>query len=74
VTDIVMPEMNGREVARAVREMLPRVKVIYASGYSGRTSESELSEDGALFVEKPLTRAKLLTAVRAALDEPGSRT
>ena len=56
VTDMMMPEMNGDEVARRLRQKHPALKVLYCTGYSDRLFDEKgtLWEDEA-FVEKPCT-------------------
>jgi len=69
LTDVVMPEVLGPEVARRVTEIRPDVKVLYMSGYIHQAiggSDPALAEDIA-FVEKPFNAETLLTSVRAAL-------
>jgi signal transduction histidine kinase/ActR/RegA family two-component response regulator len=70
ISDVVMPEMNGSEVARRVREVSPRARVLFISGYS----ESDMADQGleALSFEvlqKPFTPAGLARKVREVLDE-----
>lgn len=69
VTDIGLPGgMNGLDLAGAVRGRLPRMPVLYVSGYSdGTSSESAESDPTALFLAKPYDRAALAAAVRKAL-------
>ncbi len=69
LTDVVMPRMNGRQVADAVLAMRPEVKVVFASGYSGDLVSIEgLRELGASFLQKPLTPETLSRAVRDAMS------
>jgi two-component system cell cycle sensor histidine kinase/response regulator CckA len=69
VTDVVMPGMGGPEVAGALRERHPKLKLLYMSGY---TDDSMLRhgvlEGEVNFVQKPLTPELLLRKVREALD------
>ena len=71
LTDLVMPRMNGKQVAEAVVGLRPGIRVLYMSGYA---PESLLPDIGLLpeyhFLEKPFTPAKLLGKLRAALDAP----
>ncbi|MGB8169290.1 MAG: response regulator [Chthoniobacteraceae bacterium] len=72
ISDVVMPEMNGAVVARRVRELSPRVKVLFVSGYS----ENDMADQGleALAFEvlqKPFTPEQLAGKVRDILDESG---
>jgi signal transduction histidine kinase/CheY-like chemotaxis protein len=68
VTDIVMPEMSGDELARELRKGRPRVRVVYITGYSGELDSATLRIDGPV-VQKPFTRDSLLAAVESALAE-----
>jgi signal transduction histidine kinase/ActR/RegA family two-component response regulator len=69
LTDVVMPEMLGNEVARQVRAIRPALPVLYMSGYA----QPILDTHGALasqidLLEKPFTETTLLTRVRHAID------
>lgn len=68
VTDMVMPGMNGRELATRLTAMRPSMKVIFMSGYTeyGVTRNENLEPDKVL-LQKPFTRAVLVQAVRKAL-------
>ncbi|MFT3915237.1 MAG: PAS domain S-box protein [Anaeromyxobacteraceae bacterium] len=69
VTDVVMPGMDGRALARALRGRHPGLPVLYVSGYApDRAGEaSPGGEDGA-FLPKPFTRADLLEKVRSLIE------
>src|SRR6185503_17516813 len=64
VTDMMMPEMNGDEVARRLRQKYPALKVLYCTGFSDHLFDQKgsLWEDEA-FIEKPCTPKALLEAV-----------
>ena len=69
LTDVVMPEMLGNEVARRVHAVRPALPVLYMSGYA----QPILDTHGAFakqidLLEKPFTEATLLTRVRRAID------
>ena len=68
LTDVVMPQMSGFDLARAVRERRPGVKVLYMSGYTdNRVSSSwELAPDTP-FLHKPFTAVNLAQKIREAL-------
>ncbi|MEV4639522.1 PAS domain S-box protein [Actinoplanes sp. NPDC049548] len=75
LTDVIMPEMMGNEVAARVRELRPDVPVLYMSGYA----QPVLTENGTLppgveIVEKPFTRTVLLERVQARLHKDRSKT
>ena len=69
ITDIVMPGMNGKQLAGRLRSQRPELRVLYMSGYS----DSVLDPSGnlaphATFLQKPITPESLLRAVREVLD------
>jgi FixJ family two-component response regulator len=69
VTDVVMPELNGRELGNQVRALRPEAAILYMSGYSDRLMDSDgVLEAGLHFLPKPITPAALVQAVRAAID------
>jgi PAS domain S-box-containing protein len=68
LTDVVLPGMNGRELAECLRELLPAVKVLYTSGYS----QNLIAHRGVLYhdvayIAKPYTPDGLATKVREVL-------
>ena len=66
LTDVVMPEMSGAELARRLARVRPDLRVLFMSGY---TSEG-MFEAGAPLLQKPFTLDGLARAVREALDAP----
>jgi len=66
VTDVVMPGMNGWQLARAMRGRFAELGVLYLSGYTPASKEEEEVERS-LFLEKPFRIPKLLRFVRDAL-------
>jgi len=69
ITDIVMPEMNGREVAGKLHEMQPSLKVLYMSGDADKTAVcagTEGSQDAVL--QKPFRLNKLNDKIRDLLE------
>jgi CheY-like chemotaxis protein len=68
LTDMVMPGMNGRELAGHLTERLPALKVLFTSGYpAGASLRAGLDGDGVGFVQKPYLAAELAGAIRALL-------
>ena len=67
ITDVIMPEMKGHELARRIREMRPGLRVLYMSGYTA----GEVGDDGTAgsieFIQKPFTPEELLKRVDALL-------
>ena len=70
LTDMVLPDgMNGKEIARQLLQANPKLKIIYASGYSTEVAGHDLSLiDGVNFLAKPFEVQKLAKTVRDCLD------
>ena len=69
VTDVVMPEMSGRELVQMLRGWYPSLRVLFMSGYTDAGSMARMLEDEATaFVPKPFTTDDLLRAVRGLLE------
>jgi len=69
LTDIVMPETNGRDLAAALMTTFPDLRHIYMSGYTADViSQDEIQREGANFIQKPFGIQELATKVRHALD------
>ncbi len=69
LTDVIMPGMNGRELAQRISEIRPNVKVLYMSGYT----ENVIGRNGTLdagvrLLQKPFTLRDLKSKVREVLD------
>jgi two-component system cell cycle sensor histidine kinase/response regulator CckA len=72
LTDVVMPEMSGPELAEHLRARQPGLPVLYMSGYTDDVLEAqELSEEATTFLRKPFGNAELAGAVRELLDRRG---
>jgi len=69
VTDVVMPQMSGRELARALLKSRPSTKVLYMSGYTDNAIvHNGVLDAGLSFLQKPLTPDALTHKVRQVLD------
>jgi signal transduction histidine kinase/CheY-like chemotaxis protein len=66
ITDVIMPQMNGVELARRFHEMRPQAKVLYISGYMHDSLPSR--DPSAQILLKPFTSDVLVARVRALLD------
>jgi len=66
---VIMPEMNGRQLAEKIRESKPDLKVLYMSGYAAdvMTDEGVLKTD-AVMIAKPFSRAELSRKLRDVLN------
>jgi len=69
ITDLVMPDMNGKELSENVLKLFPGIKVLFTSGYTDNhlVSSGELQED-VNFLAKPYTAKSLLTFIRKILN------
>jgi CheY-like chemotaxis protein len=66
-TDIVMPGMNGLQLAEQARAAMPQLKVLYTTGYARDANAAERVQSALL--PKPFTVEQLARRVRQALDE-----
>jgi CheY-like chemotaxis protein len=70
VTDVVMPQMSGRELAERLAKTNPGLKVLYMSGYTDNAIVHHgVLDPGTRFIGKPFSAAELTHKVREALDE-----
>jgi CheY-like chemotaxis protein len=68
LTDVVMPEMNGRDLAQRVLQLRPGLPVLFMSGYTGTAiAPNDALEARAQLLNKPFTAKELLRMVRRAL-------
>lgn len=68
LTDVVMPEMNGIELAQHLHTLRPSTKILLISGYMGANAlEAEKLPSGTAFLQKPFTLNALLAKVREVL-------
>ena len=69
MTDVVMPEMNGRDLAENVLRFQPRLTCLFMSGYTADViAHNGMLHTGIHFIQKPFTIRELATHVRSALD------
>lgn len=70
VTDVMLPDRNGRQLAEKLVEVLPKLKVMYISGFTDDESvRAGAFPKGARFLQKPFTLGALLETVRETLDQ-----
>ena len=71
ITDVMLPRMNGPDLAREVRRRSPGTRVLFISGYTGETSlDPEDLHGGRGFLQKPFGTTTVLARVRELLDLP----
>jgi signal transduction histidine kinase/CheY-like chemotaxis protein len=68
LTDVVMPEMNGRVLAERLADLRPNLRVLYMSGHTGTALIAP--NNGSQLVQKPFSHGVLAAKVREVLDAP----
>jgi two-component system cell cycle sensor histidine kinase/response regulator CckA len=71
LTDVVMPRMNGRDLATALRAARPAIKIIYVSGYAAGVIDTDDPQERRTHLRKPFSPAVLLGKIREELDAGG---
>ena len=69
ITDVVMPEMNGRDLSRTLRPLHPELRCLFMSGYPDDViARHGLLEPGVVFLQKPFAKQALVAKIREALE------
>ncbi len=70
ISDVIMPEMSGPNLATRLTQLCPEIRVLYMSGYTDRGALHQgILEAGANFIQKPFSPAQLAKRVREVLDQ-----
>jgi len=68
ITDVIMPEMNGRDLAHGLQALYPQLRVIFMSGYTADViAHRGMIDEGVHFIQKPFSREKLGLKVNEVL-------
>jgi len=70
LTDVIMPNMDGPELARHLSRIRPELRILFMSGYVEDAVVRSIGRASSLFLPKPFTAAALMEKVRQALDRP----
>jgi CheY-like chemotaxis protein len=73
VTDVIMPNMGGGELARHLAPTRPEMKVLFVSGYAGKTVLNHKVDLDTNFLQKPYTLKQLSAKIRTALGADDSQ-
>ncbi len=69
MSDVVMPEMNGRDLAGQITALYPEIKLLFMSGYTADViAHQGILDDGVTFIQKPFSMADMTEKVREVLD------
>jgi DNA-binding response OmpR family regulator len=72
MTDVVMPEMNGRDLAKRLLSLHPKLKCLFMSGYTANIiAHHGVLDQGVHFIQKPFSMGDLAAKIRAVLDSSG---
>jgi two-component system cell cycle sensor histidine kinase/response regulator CckA len=71
ITDVVMPEMNGRDLAKNILSLYPQTKRLFMSGYTADViAHQGVLDEGVFFIQKPFSAQDLAAMVRKVLEHP----
>ncbi len=71
ITDVVLPEMSGRDLAERIRVIKPSLKCLFMSGYTANViAHRGVLDEGVRFIQKPFSIKNLAAKVREALEQP----
>jgi two-component system, cell cycle sensor histidine kinase and response regulator CckA len=69
ITDVIMPEMNGRDLASQLSVSNPGLKILYMSGYTADViAHHGILEKGVQFIQKPFTHRDLAVKLREVIE------
>jgi CheY-like chemotaxis protein len=68
MTDVVMPEMNGRDLAKSLQSLYPELKCLFMSGYTANViAHHGVLDEGVNFLQKPFSQKDLAAKIRQTL-------
>jgi len=69
LTDVIMPEMDGKELANQIKNIIPSIKCLFMSGYtSNAIIHNSILDEGLNYIQKPFTLNDLALKIRQALE------
>ena len=69
LTDMIMPKMNGRDLAQEITTLCPKIKCLFMSGYTTDViAHHGILDEGTHFIQKPFSIRDMATKVRKVLD------
>lgn len=70
LTDLVMPNMSGGELASRLMRLRPALRILFMSGYTDEPVAQRLGRESTMFLRKPFTSITLAERIRQVLDGP----
>lgn len=72
ITDVIMPEMNGRDLAEHLQTIIPKLRCLFMSGYTADViAHHGVLNTGVNFIQKPFSLKDLTTKIREVIESPG---
>ena len=69
INDVIMPEMDGRELVENLQSRYPDLKCMFMSGYTANAiAHHGVLDEGVFFIQKPFSKSELAVVVRKVLD------
>ncbi len=70
ITDVIMPEMNGRDLTKNIKALHPNIKSLFMSGYTANViAHQSILDNDVHFISKPFTLKELSEKIAEALEE-----
>ena len=70
LTDVVMPQINGRDLSQQFQKICPNLKTLFMSGYTANViAHRGVLDEGVHFIQKPLLKRDLAVKIRKILEE-----
>jgi two-component system, cell cycle sensor histidine kinase and response regulator CckA len=70
LTDVIMPDINGRRLAEILKAIKPKMKFIFMSGYTADIMvDQDFLDESVCFIQKPFTKKRLAEKIQESLDE-----
>jgi len=70
ISDIIMPEMNGKDLAERIKRIYPEIRILFMSGYTADViAHHGILEEGVCFIQKPFSRDQLAEKLKLTLEK-----
>ncbi len=73
ITDVIMPEMNGRDLAKKLHQLYPDIKTLFMSGYTSDViAHHGVLDKGVYFIQKPFSKKEIAVKIRTVIEKASS--